>query len=218
LSATPSADAATQRRVYVIRHGVCDPADKLLGQFDPPLSVTGEGQATDLARRLEGHGIERILSSSLQRAARTAELIGKHLGVETATDARLNEISYGIWDGLRWAEIERIDPETARRKLQDWWGVTPLGGESLDVFYHRVERAWLSLADHPARVTAVVAHRAVNAVLLALGRREVQEPGGHGEPRWKGISTFEQEHCGCEVVAAPVRFDWQSGSSVESAE
>ena len=218
MSVTPSADATTQRRVYVIRHGVCDPADKLLGQFDPPLSVVGERQAADLARRLEGEGIERILSSSLRRAVQTAELIGKHLGVETATDARLSEISYGVWDGLRWAEIERIDPETARRKLEDWWGVTPLGGESLDVFYHRVERGWLSLADHPAQVTAVVAHRAVNAVLLALARRELQGSGSHCEPRWKGISTFEQEHCGFEIVAAPVRFDWKPRSSIQSAE
>jgi 2,3-bisphosphoglycerate-dependent phosphoglycerate mutase len=218
LNATLSADATAPRRVYVIRHGVCDPADKLLGQFDAPLSAAGERQAGDLARRLEGQGIERILSSSLQRAVRTAELMGKHLGVETATDARLNEISYGIWDGLRWAEIERIDPETARRKLEDWWGVTPLGGESLDVFYGRVERGWLSLADHPAKVTAVVAHRAVNAVLLALACREVQAADAPGEPRWKGISTFEQEHCGFEVVAAPVRFDWRPRSPVKSAE
>jgi hypothetical protein len=51
-----------------------------------------------------------------------------------------------------------------------------------------------------------------------LARREGQESDSHGEPRWKGISTFEQAHCGFEVVAAPVRFDWKPRSSVKSAE
>jgi len=190
------------RRVYLIRHGQCEPSGVLLGQFDAPLSLEGETQISALARQLEDCGVERVLSSPLRRAVRTAEVIAKHLGIEIATDARLNEISYGTWDGLRWEEIERADPETARRKLEDWWKVTPLGGESVEAFYGRVEQAWYSLLDHPADVTAVVAHRGVNAVLLDLARGFEKRSKG-GENRWQGIATFEQEYGSYELVNLP---------------
>ena len=195
--------ATENRRVYLIRHGLCEPSGVLLGQFDAPLSAEGEKQVEALARQFEDSGIERVLSSSLKRALRTADVIAKHLGVEVATDARLNEISYGTWDGLRWEEIERSDPETARRKLEDWWNVTPLGGESVESFYRRVERAWHSLADHPAGVTAVVAHRGVNAVLLDLARGLESGLEGSAGNRWRGIATFEQEYGSYELVHLP---------------
>ena len=195
--------AAENRRVYLVRHGLCEPSGVLLGQFDAPLSAEGEKQVEALGRQLENSGIERVLSSSLKRALRSAELIARHLGVEVATDARLNEISYGTWDGLRWEEIERSDPETARRKLEDWWNVTPLGGESVESFYRRVERAWHSLAEHPAEVTAVVAHRGVNAVLLDLSRGPENGLQGDDANRWRGIATFEQEHSSYELVQLP---------------
>jgi broad specificity phosphatase PhoE len=156
-----------------------------------------------LAQQLETCGIERILSSPLRRALRTAQLIAAQLGIEVATDARLNEISYGTWDGLRWEEIERADPETARRKLEDWWNVTPLGGEPVEAFYRRVEQAWHSLLEHPAGITAVVAHRGVNAVLLDLarGREDGMEPDG--KSRWRGIATFEQEYSSFQLAELP---------------
>ena len=94
-----------------------------------------------------------IVSSRLQRAAETARILGLGLGIEPATDPRLNEISYGDWDGLTWAEIERRDPAAAQAKLDDWQGVTPPGGEPFEEFRNRVEAAVRDLlgnADLPA--------------------------------------------------------------------
>ena len=68
------------------------------------------------------------------------------------TDPRLREISYGAWDGHRWEEMERSG--------------APPGGESYEEFTSRVRSAWNSIRDSPARVTVVVAHLGVNAVLL----------------------------------------------------
>ena len=56
--------------------------------------------------------------------------------------------------------------------------MTPAGGEVQADFYQRVLRAWESIRDHPARVTVVVVHCAVNAVLIELaGRSEVAQQG-----------------------------------------
>ena len=170
------------RELYLARHGKCQLAGVLLGQYDASLSAEGRGQAQALADRLVHSRIERVVSSGLQRAVQTAEAIAERLGIELEQDARLNEISYGSWDGLSWEEINRGDPLTARRKLDDWWSVTPAGGEAQADFYERVLRAWEAIRDHPARATVVVAHCAVNAVLIELARRsEVARQGAREE-------------------------------------
>ncbi len=154
--------------------------------------MTDEGrrQATVLAREVAGLGLERIVSSALRRAQDTAQLVAAELGLSVETDLRLNEISYGVWDGLTWDKIERSDPQTAARKLKDWWSVTPEGGERTDAFVTRLRDAWQSLTTHP-RMTLVVAHLGVNAVLTELAR----SPGGRGSGiDWERVTGFRQDH------------------------
>ena len=170
------------RELYLARHGKCQLEGVLLGQYDTSLSGEGRRQAQALADRLTHSRIERVVSSGLRRAVRTAEAITERLHIGLEQDARLNEISYGSWDGLSWEEINRGDSLTARRKLDDWWSVTAAGGEAHADFYERVLRAWESIRDHPAQVTVVVAHCAVNAVLIELARRSgVAQQGTHTE-------------------------------------
>jgi broad specificity phosphatase PhoE len=74
----------------------------------------------------------------------------------------LAEISYGAWDGKTWSDIEARDPDLARRKLADWYGVTPPGGETYEDFRERVTHA-LSIVLNGPLPAIVVAHAAVNA-------------------------------------------------------
>jgi broad specificity phosphatase PhoE len=182
------------KQVYLVRHGVTEKPGVLLGQYDAALSAEGRRQASEMALQLANERIERIVSSSLLRARATAAFLAERLGIGVETDAGLNEISYGSWDGLRWEEIEQLDPQTARLKAGDWWSATPPGGEPAAAFSQRVERAWRSLLAHPARATVVVAHEAVNAVLADLARPNA---GGDAEwrPDWTQISSFKQEPC-----------------------
>ncbi len=129
------------RGFFLIRHGMSENHRGFLGSSDPPLVPEGRRQAEALAETLANAGIEMIVSSRLQRAAETARVLGLRLGIEPATDPRLNEISYGDWDGLTWAEIEQRDPAAAQAKLDDWQGVTPPGGEPFEKFRDRIEAA-----------------------------------------------------------------------------
>jgi broad specificity phosphatase PhoE len=138
--------------IYVVRHGHCEGAGTLLGQCDVDLTPEGIFQAEALAGRLRG--VERVVSSDLRRAARTAERIALRVGVAIELDARLREISYGAWDGRPWQE-----------------GVTP--AESFEEFQTRVGEAWQEICAGTAVVTVVVAHQGVNAVILGnLGLRQ----------------------------------------------
>ena len=177
--------------IYLARHGACASGGAVLGSTDPPLTDEGRRQATELAREFARLGVERIVTSGLRRARETAQLVAAELALGVETDTRLNEISYGRWDGLTWEEIERSDPETARRKLQDWWSVTPQAGESTEGFLARVRSAWRSLANRSSRRTLVVAHLAVNAVLVELAMCSGRD-GGRMD--WGRVSGFQQDH------------------------
>jgi broad specificity phosphatase PhoE len=152
--------------LFVVRH--CEPARTgvLLGQCDPPLSEAGRAQAA----ALRFPELAMVYSSPLRRALETAHAIAHGAPVEIVDDLR--EITYGAWDGRAWAEIEGEDPELAARKLRDWRGVTPPGGETWREFSTRVRGAFDRIRAGP-RPAAIVAHAAVNQIIT-----QVDQPYG----------------------------------------
>lgn len=143
-------------RLYLVRHA--EPAVKgvLLGQSDPPLSEEGHRHAATLSTLI----VEAVVTSPLQRALQTASYIKAPLSI----DPGLAELHLGDWDGRTWAEVEQADPAFAQRKLQDWFGLTPPGGEPWANFVTRVHHACDRILTGPSP-RAIVAHIAVNAVI-----------------------------------------------------
>ena len=170
--------------LYLARHGRSLGHGLFLGQSDPALSDDGRRQALQLAEHLRQSGIERIVSSALQRSVQTAALVAEATSIVPACDPRLNEVSYGRWDGLSWDDIESRWPDQARRKLANWWAITPEGGEPAQAFLERVSAAWGDLrAD--TRTTLIVGHAGVNGLLAELARAP-------GQPDWDRVTQFEQ--------------------------
>ena len=125
--------------VCLARHG--ETAWSLSGQHtgltDPPLTERGESEARSLATRLkdmelEGFAFSKVLSSPLQRAARTCDLAG--FGSRSEIDADLVEWNYGDYEGLRTAEIRAQRPDW--RLFRDGCP----GGESPDQIGARADR------------------------------------------------------------------------------
>jgi len=139
--------------LIVIRHGRTESnaAGRLLGRLDIPLDELGERQAEQLAatlRRTAG-GIDRVVSSPLQRARQTAAA----LGLPVEIDERFIEVDYGDYDGLPLADIPaelwatwRSDPD-----------YTPPGGESLASLQTRVSSGLDDLLEAARTETIVVA-------------------------------------------------------------
>ena len=91
--------------VYLARHG--ETAWTISGQHtgltDLPLTERGERTARRLGERLKGLTFAQVLTSPLQRAARTCELAGFKSVAELDKD--LVEWNYGQYEGRRTAEI-----------------------------------------------------------------------------------------------------------------
>ncbi len=96
------------RRLLLLRHGqsTWNAEGRWQGHADAPLSDLGEAQALDAARRVEAFGFSRVVSSDLQRARRTAEVLAAAAGLAVEVDTDLREIDVGDWTGFTRAEIE----------------------------------------------------------------------------------------------------------------
>jgi broad specificity phosphatase PhoE len=104
------------RLFFFLRHGQTDwnAQGRIQGHTDMPLNETGVAQAQAAARRLEGHGIDCIVSSPLARAQRTAESVGERLQLPVHLDNDLKERSFGAFEGGIIDEVKRqhgIAPE-----------------------------------------------------------------------------------------------------------
>ena len=97
--------------LHLARHG--ETAWSLSGQHtgrtDLPLTANGEAQARRLGDRLRGRAFSRVLTSPLQRAARTCELAG--FGKAAEVEADLLEWDYGQYEGRRSVEIHAERPD-----------------------------------------------------------------------------------------------------------
>ena len=97
--------------VYLARHG--ETAWSISGQHtgltDLPLTERGERNARRLGERLRDLTFTKVLTSPLQRAARTCELAG--FGSVAQVDLDLVEWNYGDYEGRRSDEIHAERPE-----------------------------------------------------------------------------------------------------------
>jgi probable phosphoglycerate mutase len=98
-------------RVLLIRHGqsTWNADGRWQGHADPPLSELGEAQAVAAAEHLDG--VDVVVSSDLERARRTAEILaaGAAGGVGengVVVEPRLRERDAGEWTGLTRTQIE----------------------------------------------------------------------------------------------------------------
>ena len=96
--------------VYLIRHGetAWSLSRQHTGRTDIPLTERGERDARALSARLEKLSLEKVLSSPLSRARRTAELAGFAGRIELDPD--LMEWDYGAYEGRRTSEIRAERP------------------------------------------------------------------------------------------------------------
>ena len=165
-------------RLIFVRHGetAYNAENRLQGQLDTPLNARGREQARAVGgtlRRLMGREIDLLdaaqafFASPLERARETMEIARAAMGLEPERyrlDPVLKELSFGVWEGLTWPEIEVKDAKGLRARREDRWTFVPEGGESYAMLADRL-RPWLDTLRERA---FVISHGGVARVLMAL--------------------------------------------------
>ncbi|MEM7091643.1 MAG: histidine phosphatase family protein [Actinomycetota bacterium] len=143
--------------VLFVRHGQSEwnAQGRWQGQADPPLSQLGIDQARAAGRHLrDWPAFDGIASSTLDRAATTADQIADELGFDIPfRTVDLAERSAGEWSGLTRDEIDRDYPGYLKSRRY------PPGYEYDDDLLPRIRRGLLSvLTNVPGERLVVVAH------------------------------------------------------------
>lgn len=134
------------------RHGI------FAGQIDPDLQMRGQKQAELTARYISSHyNVDKIYSSDLQRAYKTAKPLADILGIEVVKDKNLREICAGDWEGVAFDALSVKHPKDFDVWLNDIGRARCTGGESVQELADRVFDALGSIARKNSGKTVAVA-------------------------------------------------------------
>ena len=167
-------------RVLMIRHGqsTWNAVRRWQGQADPPLSERGEAQASRAAAAAADHGpFDLVVSSTLQRAFRTGEIIAEQAGLLIGERFMgLAERDAGEWEGLTRSEIEERFPGFLAEDHR------PAGYETDESVVARASVSLLGLVDtHAGRTVLAVSH---GGVIHALERAH------EGDGAWQRLDNL----------------------------
>ncbi|ESA36265.1 phosphoglycerate mutase [Leptolyngbya sp. Heron Island J] len=206
-------------RVIVVRHGESTFNVKRIvqGHHDESLlTATGEAQASQVGKFLQGIDIDTVYCSPLKRAARTAALITETLeqGHTPQPTDLLKEISLPLWEAMSFADIEAQYPEEYRA-----WRYQPnefkmallqADGETQDFYpvrtiWQQAAQFWQELLNqHRGQTVLVVAHSAINRALVGTAI-------GLGP---QALNRLYQANCGISVLNFPGA--WGEPAQLES--
>lgn len=106
-------------RIVIWRHGQTEwnIQSRFQGHSDIPLNKVGEYQASHAAKTLAGMNPDRIISSDLIRAQKTAAPLIELTGLKLEIDANLRETNGGNWEGKTESENLAQDAQNFRAWL-----------------------------------------------------------------------------------------------------
>jgi len=151
----------SQLTLWVLRHGETqlNHEGKLRGWLDVPLDEHGIGEAQQDADFFRDISIDRLYTSDLQRAVRTAQIIGEAVDQIPNPLVNLRPLNWGALNGKDVKESEKITDPWFKK-----WETHPElmveNGESWDGFQNRVLRGVKTIVEdsQPGNSVILVTH------------------------------------------------------------
>lgn len=157
-------------RILLIRHATADQLGRVLYGRTPGVHLNSLGlwQARALAEELKRrYKINSVISSPLERALETAQMIADAQNLKVAIEEAFNELDFGRWVGKSFSELDDL-PEWRQYNRFRSLARAP-EGESL---MEAQARAWARLDTLRKRfdnaVVAIVSHGDIVKALLLL--------------------------------------------------
>lgn len=183
--------------VYLVRHAA-PPREKqgrYWGRTDPGIDAESLAGAADLVRFLWS-GPRVLLASPLARTMATAQTLGRKLGLAPETADDLAEVDFGSFEGANFTEVEKKHPEAAREWAEKGDAFAFPGGESIQDFLTRAERAFVACTKRPEETVMCVTHAGIIAAWCCLFLRM---PSWHRftfRPEYAALTAFVRKKDG----------------------
>ena len=183
-----------RRQFFFLRHGQTDwnREGRYQGITDAPLNDTGVAQAHAAAAALMDSNIDRIITSPMMRALKTAAIVAEAINRPIHIERGIRERNFGSFDGLIIREVK------ARHGLpsdQNSRAIMPADADSWDEIFERVPPViarWMT--NHAGEALLFVAHGGVfDAIHADLVGPRVGSESKHASP----------------YVFAPTQSGWQ---------
>jgi broad specificity phosphatase PhoE len=157
-------------RIILARHGNTPwNKDKIFrGSKDIPLDEQGREEAAALGEWLKDEVIQAAYTSPLSRSRDTAQAVARHHNLEVQDLPGLADLNYGDWEGVALKDVKVKYGDLYRQ-----WETAPHTvrfphGETLEEMRTRALAAVDQVVQrHLDQTALLVAHRAVNKVLIA---------------------------------------------------
>lgn len=181
-------------KLILLRHGETEwnASHRYQGHTDICLNDNGKKQAQIAAQYFkENESVAAIYCSDLSRSKETAEIIADVLNMEVKVDARLKELSFGIWEGMSFKEVY----ETYRTDFDQWYK---------DVWGYRIQRAE-TMTDVITRITPAIEEMAElhsGSVLVVTHGGVIKALLGHID---SGINIWEIDIPSCSISKIEVK-------------
>jgi broad specificity phosphatase PhoE len=127
-------------QVVLIRPGatVYDEQNRVQGVLDIPLSDRGRTEVSELAERLAGFELSALYCGPGESVARTAEAVGRTLGLRPKRIDDLRNLDQGLWQGLQIEEIKRRNHKIFHQWREDPLTICPPQGEPVEAALERI--------------------------------------------------------------------------------
>lgn len=153
---------------HLVRHASYDLTGRALGGRVPGHSLTAAGreEAGALAAGMAGRPVARLVTSPVQRARETAQILAAALGRAAEVEDEFDEIDFGRWNGM---PFEALDGDPAWQAWNRFRGhARPPGGESMPAAQARALACVARLhAAHPGGEIVAVTHGDIIKAVLA---------------------------------------------------
>lgn len=134
-------------QVLLIRPGATlyDEQNRVQGILNIPLNERGRVEAARLGESLAAGPVATPLSALYcgpgDSVVRTAEIVGKALGLRPRRIDDLRNLDQGLWQGLQIEEIKRRNTRLFRQWIEDPMTICPPQGETIEEAMERVKAA-----------------------------------------------------------------------------
>jgi probable phosphoglycerate mutase len=166
------------------------------GTLNIPLCEDGRQEVEAMIDELRGKPIAAVYSSPLQSAEQTAETLGAALDLKVKTIEKLENLDYGLWQGMLVADVKAKQPWVYRQWQEQPENVCPPQGETLGTARQRVSAALAKIVKkHKAdELIAVVAPEPLASVIRNVVRQDAWEDlwqCQNGKPHWQLLEAPE---------------------------